>query len=423
MRKIEFGNIGVFPLAVALALGLTACGGGDGAFDGTPDTTTTTDTTTPDTTGAPSTGALTGAAKELVISYPQSNAIEDLQNGFYRRKAAVTVLDRDGNAVPDGTVVTLNLIDSVVAGGIIDSSDSITGSTLTDSGVTLGDGSTATAMDQAWVRRHNADHMIESGDPLFLYNADRTKPVAEAADVSRSADRTGITATSINVATAFTNTYPNTTYPAGNTEYVIGASLLGATVAGVDSDGNLTSGASATVDGIANFVITYPNNSGAIMTGCGDIPSVDTRTVPLGAARVYLVAQVNGQPEVTVVSDDFCFSRIAGGTLTPSPSDISSPVSSGSPIDFTVNFRDGGDAMVVPFVRINYSVDSSGGASVDLGNYSTDSNGNRYYRTDEVGNIYPQIVTATGASGDTADITFTVAGEPDVTATVKYTIP
>ncbi len=416
MRKIEFGNIGALSLAALLALGLTACGGGDGAFDGTTDTTTT-----DDTTGAPSTGSLTGVAKEIVVSYPQSNAIEDLQNGFYRLKGSAIVTDRDGNAVPDGTVVTLNVIDSIIAQGSIDAGDSISGSTLTDAGVTLGDGTTATAMDTAAVLRHGQPHTIESGDRLFLFNPSTTSVNADAVDVSRIVDRTGITATSVNVSTAYAGSYPNATYPAGNTEYVIGASLLGAEIAGVDSAGNLTSGAAATVDGIINFVITYPNNPGAIMTGCFGDPTVDTRTVPQGAARVYVVAQVSGQSDVAVISDDFCFARIAGGTLTPSPSSISS---SAFPITFSVEFRDGGDAMVVPFVRVDVSVDSSGGANVTLGgNVFTDSNGISYYRTDESGNIHPLIVNATGASGDTAVMTFTVASEPGITATVNYTIP
>ncbi len=189
---------------------------------------------------------------------------------------------------------------------------------------------------------------------------------------------------------------------------MIGASLLGAEISGVDSGGALTSGAAATVNGIANFVITYPNNPGAIMTGCG-IGAIDTRTNPQGAARVYVVAQVTSQPEVAVISDDFCFSRIADGTLTPSPTDISAPGG------FTVYFVDGGDAMAVPFVTISASVDSSGGANVILNASS--------YVTDESGYIYPVITSATGASGDKAKIIFTVAGEPGITATVNYTIP
>ena len=409
MKKIEFGNIGALSLAAALMLSLSACGGGDGAFDGT--TTDTTDTT--DTTGAPSTGGVTGTAKEIVVSYPHSNAIEDLQNGFYRRKAAVMVTDRDGNAVADGTVVTLNVIDSVIAQGVIDGGDSIAGTTLTDAGVTLGDGLTATTMDTAAVVRHGEVHTIETGDRLFLFNSATTVPYALAADVSRSVDRTGITSTSINVGTAYVGSYPNATYAAGNTGYVIGASLLGAEIAGVDSDGNLTSGAAATVNGIANFVITYPIDVGAIMTGCG-ISAIDTRTAPQGAARVYVVAQVAGQPEVTTVSDDFCFLRIRGGTLTPSP-DAISVAPAALPVDFWVEFRDGGDKALVPFAEINVSVDSSGHASVTLDAAS--------YITNEWGYINPFITAATGASGSTATITFAVAGEPEVKTTVKYTVP
>ncbi len=425
MRKIEFGNIGALSLAALLALGLTACGGGDGAFDGTTDTTTT-----DDTTGAPSTGSLTGVAKEIVVSYPQSNAIEDLQNGFYRLKGSAIVTDRDGNAVPDGTVVTLNVIDSIIAQGSIDAGDSISGSTLTDAGVTLGDGSTATTMDQAAVIRHGEVHTIETGDRLFLFNTDPTVATALAADVSRTVDRNGITASSINVGSAYVNSYPDATYTAGNTNYVVGASMLGAEVSGVDSAGNLTSGAAATENGIANFVITYPNNPGAIMTGCGVAPAIDTRTSPQGAARVYVVAQVSGQPEVTAVSDDFCFSYIRGGTLTAFPTAISvDPASLATqPAGFSLEFRDGGDKMRVPFVVINFSVDSSNGASVTLGAadgyYATDGSGNvTYFITDEFGNIYPEIVSAAGASGDKATITFAVAGEPEVTATVEYTVP
>ena len=407
MKKIEFGNIGALSLAVALALGLTACGGDD-AFDGS--TTNTTDTT--DTTGAPSSGAVTGTAVEIAVSYPVTNALEDLQNGFYRRIAAVMVTDRDGNAVPDGTIVNLNVIDSVIAEGTINTGDSITGNTLTDAGVTIGDGITTTTMDMAAVLRHGQPHTIESGDRVFLFNPDVTAVNADAADVSRIIDRNSITNTSINVSTAYVGSYPNTTYPAGNTKYIIGASLLGAEVSGVDSSGNLTTGASATVNGIAEFKITYPANVGTINSGCGDVPDFDARISPQGSGRVFVVASVAGNPAVTAVSDDFCFVYMADGTLGAVPESLSAPGS------ISVQFRDGGDTVRVPFARIYASLDNSGGAGVTL-----DVPAVGYYRTNSSGYITATVLGDSGVSGKTADITFTAGGEPDVKITVKYKIP
>lgn len=74
----------------------------------------------------------------MTLSAPTLNAVVDLNTGgdagipltpgFYSRRAGLIVTDRYGNAVPDGTVLNLGVLDSVLSAGT-------TGSTTASSAV------------------------------------------------------------------------------------------------------------------------------------------------------------------------------------------------------------------------------------------------------------------------------------------------
>ncbi|TPW18568.1 MAG: adhesin/invasin, partial [Halothiobacillaceae bacterium] len=56
-----------------------------------------------------------GPPHNIVLSYPVQDSIEDLGAGIYRRIGSASVTDRYGNSVPDGTAISLGLLDSVIA--------------------------------------------------------------------------------------------------------------------------------------------------------------------------------------------------------------------------------------------------------------------------------------------------------------------
>lgn len=358
---VSFFNFKKSFLSVLL-LGLFALSAGCGDNDAFTASDGTTDNTGTDTGGGnppPITGPVFSTPSvtphTIVLSAPVEESITDIGGGFYRRIVTAMVTDQDGNAVADGTIVQLNVIDSVIArGSLLALNDAISGSTLTDNDV-LDAGFNATTMDGAYVIRNAAHRFIETGDRLFLINAD-------GEDKDRVVNRSGITATTVNVTDPFSNNYPNNIYDGSTlfktTSYVIGASLLGAEVAGEDESGNLTTGVASTVDGLARFRITYPANVGSILTGCGGIPAVDTRAYPTGSADVYLVATVTDA--VTTVDGGFCFTHIAGETLVAVPSSLTA---SGN---VTVTLRDG-HSVRLPFYSVTATVVDANGSNIELG--------------------------------------------------------
>ncbi len=388
------------PLLLALlTVGLVGCGGGDsgGVAGDDPD----------DGSRIIDDLGVTGSAHALAISAPNTNAIVDITStGFYQRFASVMVTDVDGNAVSDGTAVRLSIIDSILAAGVITAAggDSISGSILTDVLPTTG-GGVATLFDSAAVTRNTAQRFIQSGDQVLLINA-------EGADKVRYVGGVAPTANQLSTTYAYSNSYPNLVYDSSTadttTSYVVGASLLGAVVMGIDGEGNTVgAGQSTTYQGLARFMITYPTT--ALRVGCG-ISAIDTRYTPSGSADLYLVASVSNT--VTAVDNTFCFSSIAGGTLTTQPSSIS--INSTQSIALLV--EDGGDNVPVPFTEVGITIEittDGGGFSVtsDAGSYTTDANGG----------VVSVLTVAGGVSGDAATVTYTANG--GAVGTVKISIP
>ncbi len=358
-------------------------------------------------TGVPGSGAQLGTMTNIAITYPNTNAVENIGGGLYRRTGSAFVTDIDGNTVSDGTEILFKIIDSIKASGTIEvgNGDSISGVMLTDNGVTLSDG-VPTNFGAAHVIRNNAFEFISSQDQLFLTSLGSSgQPAGFKADMARSVV-SGAGAT-VTVRNSYANDYPNMTYPTGDTSYVLGGSHMGVEVAGVDENDVLTTGIGSTVDGVANFRITYPANSNTLAVGC---VANDPRYLPLGSADIYLMASNSSGTIATI--DEPCLNRIAGGALTPIPTE-----SSGSTI-FTVQYLDGGDDIPVPYSRITPTVVVTGTVTVVFN--GTVGGG---YITDVGGQIFADVTIIGGASGDKAVITFTVDSEPTVTADVTVTLP
>ncbi len=404
---------------------LAGCGGNDSPSR-TTDTdtnTTTTTTTTIDTAGTTSTTSASSLVANnpphsIVITYPSTDAVQDVSWGYYRRKVSALVQDAEGHPVADGTVVYLGIIDSVLARGSVPTGGITATTTFTDATATLGDGATPTQLDAAYVKRNEAHRFIQEGDLVLLTSN------AEEEDKIRYVNADTLTATSLTTSQPYTNSYPSTVYPAGDTNYVVGASLLGAQVAGepqggsnsttaattpdgtttptdTTSSGALTAGVATTVDGVAHFRITYPSSLAALSTGCN--PSADTRIEPTGSAQVYLTAWVNDT--VTTIDTTCLFAPITDGTIELTRDSITA--SSSDTIDIRFRLRDGGDGVPVPFWGVDAYVTTTPSAgspiSVQAGSVSDPTTG--YVVTDATGWATVRIDITNALSADTAIVT------------------
>ncbi len=413
-------------LGVFVSMGLVACGSDSSSTVGVGGSVAGVDPTV-ETTGDTPTGSSVNSAQTIALSYPITNATENLGAGVYRRMASAVVTDNEGNPVPDGTEVFLSVIDSVIAQGTI---DTLSGAVLTDTSPTFGDGTTATTLDQAYVVRNEALHFIDPGDHVFLVSNDpfnlapadsKANANAEGEDKNRivsSADGS-VTANTITVTTNYAVDYPNTNYPADTTEYVVGTSASGVYVLGTNSDGEFVNeGFATTLNGVATFYIVYPANVHTILTGCG-ISDIDERTLPIGAARVYLVASAG--TEATTIDQRFCFSAIGPDVLFSAPSKLSA---TGGFVSLWV--EDSGDEIPMPYVGISaFAVIEEGNFTVTFTDSDDNSsNGSIGLRTNRWGStsVNVAIVDNSGGAGGKLTIEFQ-SGEGSVVydVTVKDT--
>jgi len=310
---------------------LSACGGGDGCApsDGRPlDTTTDTSATCAETRGA----------SAVTIAYPSLDAIEQLPGAgaaIYSHKGSAIVTDQNGNAVPDDTVVQLDVFDSLIASGFINAGDSISGALITDLNPFQGDGLTAAILNTVSVSRGlDTVRTIKAGDLVILRNA-------ASVDTIRYVVST--TANSITVNSTYINSYPSAIYP--NAEYLVGQALAGASILGIDDTGKKTAGVSLTKEGLANFRLEYPGDR--LSYGAS---TSDPRFLPFGSTEVWVVANVGAS---VATADPTSFVGIAPGKITVSPAIISA---SGN---VTVTLQDAQDN-VIPFAPITASSDTAG---------------------------------------------------------------
>ncbi len=412
-------------LALGLSTTLAACGGSSSST--TTDTTDTSTTTTTTTTTSPdgSSSSSDNGASAYVgdnppytvrIVHPTDDAVLDEKWGYYRHKVSVLVQDSEGHPVADGTPVYLSVIDTVIAEGTIDASGITAGSTtLTDSDATLGDGTTLTQLDQAYAKVDDTVRYIEPGyHVLLLDGADPEDKIRYVGDTATSTD-------TLTTSTAYTNSYPDDArgYPAGDTRYVVGASLAGSQIAGVYVDGTLaesndpTAGVALTRDGKAYFRFTYPADAEGLNWGCSS--GADLRAEPQGSDRVFMVARVNDS--VTTINDTFCFSPITTGATLEAVGATSYTISPGTSGTITVplHIADGGNKIGVPYYNVAWVENSPFSVTV------TDSTtGNGYITTDGSGWGSANITYTNAQAGQEAIVSFMALNQRvDITITVE----
>jgi hypothetical protein len=387
------GKLKIVVSSLIAASIISACGGGSssGGFTGS------------------GTGDV-GAIQSITISYPVSNAITDNQNGTYSRKGSVLVRDVNGNPAAEGTKIDLSVIDTVIATGTLGGGDAISGSTVTIPNATYADSSAIADLTTASITRTGVSgggvRTIDANDLVLLTNG------GDSRDAVRKVQADPTLASSLSVSSAYNRSYPSYATP----DYVIGGSMLGVGIAGEDKNGNRTPGEVQVVgtEGIATFYITYASSLSYINTGFA--PSRDTRVSPVGSADVYVVASAGG---ITAVSDDFYFAPIAGFTVTPTFTAITTSLASTN-ITNTVCVEDGGDAVRVPFWDASV-VKSDGDLSlVGLQLFEIGTTYTAASYTNSSGCIGVLVSSIAGAADDDATITVSIGdGTASFTITGK----
>ncbi len=347
-----------------------------------------------------------GPAHSIVFSYPVEAAIQNMGNGTYRRQGGLLVTDRYGNPVADGTVINLGVIDSVLLSNRVPQINYGFGSTVVDGNASTTVGATlltdlSNALFQsANITRNNASRFIEAQDRVLILDA-------LAADKSRFVATSPTQSSVLPVNKAFQNS-------ATGLEYIVGASLLGAQVSGVDpAKAEPVSGQTVVRDGAASFYLTYPANVNSIHAGCVDT-SLERRFEPVGSAQVWVVAETSGN-SATTIDNQMCFSSIRPASII---SDSGSNSISGST---TLNLRlqDAG-SVPLPYTSFDSTVtitENDGGLAVTVGN----CNGSSERRTNRFGQCSLPITVTGGISEDAATITLQVPNGETFTLTV--TIP
>lgn len=364
-------NIFKQPLFIASTLMLlSACGGGGGdcaPSDGRPlDTSTDTSANCADTR----------TANTLAIAIGGDGSIEQLDGdsaAVYSRFGSAFVTDQNGDPVPDGTYVQLDVFDTLFARGIIAAGDTISGSLLTDNALIFqGNGTTPTTLTTAVVDRGNDPSLtIKAGDLVLLRNAAKSDRIRYVVST---------TANSITVDAPYVNTYPSALYP--NADYLVGRALVGTKIHGFDNDsGDKTLGLGQTLNGLANFRFEYPNS----ILGYGvNAVANDVRFSPLGSTEVWLVANVGG-----IVGD---IERVVFAGIAPLSITVDPPVIDASQ-NVEVTLIDT-NSNTIPFTPISAAADDP--ANVSATGCTTDAFGDC---TSAVNRVASGTITYSGGGG------------------------
>lgn len=322
-----------------------------------------------------------GPPHTIVLTYPQSDSIENLGGGTYRRVGNAIVTDRYGNAVPDGTNINLGLIDSIIASGntgtIPLSRTSLMDSTRTG----------ANAFDQLFITRNNVARTIQRNDRVLLFNA-------SAQDKSRFVE--------LSPSAQTLQVQKNYSASGDGFMYAVGASMLGGLISGVNEAGTTVPGTATTVGGVATVYVTYPANLDTIGVGClgyatpGDITAYvgDQRFAQPMSAQVMVVASSSDDSATTIDAGRLCFAHIRNETFDY----VSGQELTGNGT-ITLRLRDGGDGIPLPFKHIAVSlfyVSASEGFEVIVGQATTGGDGVAHFPVTVIG----------GALGNSASVTF-----------------
>jgi hypothetical protein len=337
-----------------------------------------------------------GPAHSIALSYPVANGLTNLGNGLYRRKGGLLVTDRHGNAVQNGTVVSLGALDSVLLsnrapamnyGAFQSVAD---GQAVAQQGSVMLTDSSNALFKSAYNTRNNVARYIQPGDRVLL-------PHAQAADKTRFVATLPSENHQLILNKPWSQSY-------SQLQYLVGAALIGVQIAGEGATGagDLVPGQAVVKDGFANFYLTYPANAQTLMLGCLADPTQDSRYLPLGSAQVWVVAEVNGTA-ATLLDNQACFAGLLPFSLSADTTQLSQ---SGT---VRLNAQ---DASLIPLpltgliTTVTYET-NTGGLVVTP---SQVCQGQTQLRTDARGECLLQVTVTGGHAGDKAKLSVHLAG-------------
>ena len=346
-----------------------------------------------------------GPPKTINISWPPQNAVTDLNNGLYRRNGVLSVTDQYGNAVPDGTVINLGAIDSVIVSNSSATGSGVNVTSPNDSAVVTANSPTLTDSGNAGldfssvsITRNDTSRFVLSNDRVLILNADSEDKSRFVVGVN--------TDNTLTVQKAYQNDKSNLTY-------FVGTSALGSQILGHNELEDIkVAGQAVTKEGAARIYLQYPADNEHILTGCYQSdPTKDTRPTaePAGSAQVWVVAE-SSETGATTIDNRGCFSALTPWKLNNN-SGISS-ISSSNTIQVSV--EDAGE-ILLPFVTVSASVNytnNTGGLSVSATGCTTNASGS----------CSVSITVTGGASGDSAEVILSTGGDAE-SLIIGVTIP
>ncbi|MBF0157866.1 MAG: hypothetical protein HQL57_11850, partial [Magnetococcales bacterium] len=346
-----------------------------------------------------------GPPQSIIVSEPRDSALVNMSqyglSGAYCLIGTALVTDQHGNAVPDGTVLSLGLMDQVIAQGT-------NGSVTAGSKVLGADGA---AFDTGGVDPDGdgISRKLKEGDRLVIYSG------VGAGDKNRFL-ASSPAATSATVNASFSTT-------AASLPYYMGSALVGGAIHGYKSSSgcdptSLVSGTTTTTGGLAPFRVTYPANRETIRLGCfgysaatGAYSTLDSR-YPNSSGQVLLVVAANDSSATAVTRGKFCFNGLSPLSLTPTTKTLSKT----GTYTVEVEVMDAGK-IPLPFQEVSceFSIGTKSSATFDVAvaypaGYDHPDSTNGITDLDGIVKVSLTVTGGGGAEADTGTVTCTSGG-------------
>ncbi len=312
-----------------------------------------------------------GVAHTIAFSWPDVNAVEVIKGGMYKRIGTIQVGDQFGNAVPDGTVIYLSMINSLFAQDN-DASIVATESRFRDDASGAGNASNFTT---DFVVRNGVAKHISANDQVLIWQAgagDKRRFVASDTLLSNELQVHSAYINTTNSGTVATDHQQNPSEETGLV-YVVGtnSSDIGGAMIGMDEIAGIERpGVAVTKNGKAHIFILYPADESTILIGCMD-NDLDTRYRPNSSADLYIVAS-SSDNEVTAIDGLYknfsepkgCFESVSGWGFNSFPNAYFGGAGFNGTLEFDLELEDGGDKIGLPFIPILATVKITRGLGI-----------------------------------------------------------
>ena len=348
--------------------------------------------------GVAGAGGVDVQADSIVLTKGYDDVITDLDGGMYEAWCWAHVSDQLGRSVPDGTVVNLTIIDSIIA-------SSATGHVAGEDKLFA---DTNATFETTTIVRNHTNRPIAPSDNIFIFEGEQENRVRVVSSINSG--------TNISVTEAYEDDVDAND---NSLSYKIGASEFSSRIFGEDANGNRIAGKTITSGGKAKFFYQYPADTAHLKIGL--LGADDGRGDYATSAQVYIAAN-SGEATTISADNQFGFFYIAGGTIEAGVSAVSAGLESSFFIGLTL--RDGGERVPVPFAGIGWVLDGDLPVNITMPDIGVGSDAGLVTGTLGVGQkgTATVIITLTGgAADDEVKITFYSTEDSSATTTITVT--